>query len=69
VFFLATLLHAAVFIGLYVVLDLRQFATSHTAVAAQAAANAVVGVVAFQVVELLPGALERRRAARHRLRR
>ena len=34
-----------------------------------AAGNAVVGVVAFQLVELLPGAFERRRAAKTRLRR
>jgi hypothetical protein len=39
------------------------------AVAGQALGNAIVGVVAFQVVELLPGAMERRRAMRGRLRR
>ena len=33
-------------------------------VAGQAAGNAVVGVVAFQLVELLPGAVERRRAGK-----
>ena len=35
----------------------------------QALGNAVVGVAAFQLVELLPGAVERRRMARTRLRR
>ncbi len=69
VFFCATVLHAVVFMGLYVVLDLRHFGTPYAAVAGQAAANAVVGVVAFQLVELLPGAVERRRAAKMRLRR
>ena len=69
VFFGATVLHAVVFMGLYVVLDLRHFGTPYAAVAGQAAANAVVGVVAFQLVELLPGAVERRRAAKMRLRR
>jgi rod shape-determining protein MreD len=69
VFFGATVLHAAVFMGLYVLLDLRQFGTPYAAVAGQATANAIVGVVAFQLVELLPGAVERRRAARSRLRR
>jgi rod shape-determining protein MreD len=69
VFFAATLLHAVVFMGLYVLLDLRHFGTPIGAVAGQAAGNAVVGVVAFQLVELLPGAVERRRAARTRLRR
>ena len=69
VFFCATVLHAVVFMGLYVVLDLRHFGTPYAVVAGQAAANAVVGVVAFQLVELLPGAVERRRAAKMRLRR
>jgi rod shape-determining protein MreD len=69
VFFAATLVHAAIFMGLYVVLDLRHFGTPYAAVAGQATANAVAGVVAFQLVELLPGAVERRRAAKSRLRR
>jgi rod shape-determining protein MreD len=69
VFFGASVLHAVVFMGLYVLLDLRHFDAPYAAVAGQAAANALVGVVAFQVVELLPGAVERRRAAKNRLRR
>jgi rod shape-determining protein MreD len=69
VFFGATLLHAVVFMGLYAVLDLRHFGTPYAAVAAQAAGNAIVGVLAFQVVEILPGAVERRRAEKGRLRR
>lgn len=69
VFFAATVLHAIVFMGLYVLLDLRRFGTPYAAVASQALGNAVVGVVAFQLVERLPGALERRRAQRARIRR
>lgn len=69
VFFGASILHAVVFMGLYALLDLRHFDTPYAAVAGQAGANALVGVVAFQVVELLPGAVERRRAAKNRLRR
>jgi rod shape-determining protein MreD len=69
VFFGATVLHALVFMGLYVLLDLRHFGTPYAAVAGQATANAVIGVVAFQVAELLPGAVERRRAGKSRLRR
>jgi rod shape-determining protein MreD len=69
VFFGATVVHAIIYIGLYVLLDLRHFGTPVAAVAGQATGNAVVGVVAFQLVELLPGAVERRRAARTRLRR
>ena len=69
VFFGATVVHAVVFVGLHTVLDLRQFGTPYAAVAGQGVANAVVGVVAFQIVELLPGAVERRRMAKTRLRR
>src|SRR5262249_35430805 len=69
VFFGATVVHAVIFMGLYVLLDLRHFGTPVAAVSGQALGNAVAGVVAFQVAELLPGAMERRRAQRTRLRR
>jgi rod shape-determining protein MreD len=69
VFFGATLLHGLVFIGLYVLLNLRHFESPYAAVAWQAAANAVVGVTAFQLAELLPGAMERRGAAKGQFRR
>jgi rod shape-determining protein MreD len=69
VFFCATVLHAVVFMGLYVLLDLRHFGTPYAAVTGQAVGNAVVGVVLFQLVELLPGAMEQRRAQRGRIRR
>ncbi len=70
VFFCATIVHAVIFIGLYVLLDLRQFGNPLAAVSGQALGNAIVGVIAFNAVELLPGAVERRRAARSsRLRR
>lgn len=69
VFFGATLLEKAVFIGLYELLALRDFGTPYGAVLRQAVGNAAVGVLAFQIVELLPGAMERRRASRSGLRR
>jgi rod shape-determining protein MreD len=69
VFFGATILHAMVFIGLYAALDLRQFGTPYAAVVGQAVGNALVGVVSFQLSELLPGAVERRRAGRMRMKR
>jgi rod shape-determining protein MreD len=72
VFFGATLLHQVIFIGLYVLLDLSHFGTPYapyTDVARQAVGNAVVGVVTFQLVELLPGAVERRRLQKTRPRR
>lgn len=67
VFVAATVLHAVVFMGLYVMLDLRQFPSPYAAVVGQAIGNALIGVIAFQIVELLPGAIERRRANRGRM--
>jgi len=69
VFLSATVLHAVIFMGLYVLLDVRHFGTPYAAVTEQALANAAIGVVAFQLVELLPDAAERHRSARGRLRR
>jgi len=69
VFVGATALHALIFMGLYAVLDLRHFGTPYTAVGGQALGNAIVGVLAFQLIEVLPGAVERRRMQRTRLRR
>jgi rod shape-determining protein MreD len=67
-FVAATVLHAAVFMGLYVVLGLRTFPSPWTAIATQALANGVVGLVAFAAIEGLPGAMERRRLRRPRRR-
>jgi rod shape-determining protein MreD len=69
VFFGATVLHELIFRGLYAVLGLREFGAPYGAVVAQATGNALIGVVAFQLVELLPGAVDRRRMAKTRLRR
>jgi rod shape-determining protein MreD len=62
VFFGATVIHQLVFIGLNSLLDLRHFGSPYAATAGEAAGNAAVGVLAFQLAELLPGAVERRRA-------
>lgn len=64
VFLGATVLHAAVFMGLYVLLGLREFRDPYAAVAGQAIGNAVVGVVGFQILEGLPGFMARRRSRR-----
>ena len=69
VFFAATIVHALIFVGLYVLLDLRHFDTPMATVAGQAVSNALVGVVAFQVATSLPGVVERRRAQKARIRR
>jgi rod shape-determining protein MreD len=64
VFIGATLLHALVFMGLYVLLGLREFHDPYATVAGQAVGNAVVGVVGFQILEWFPGFMARRRLRR-----
>jgi rod shape-determining protein MreD len=61
----ATVVHSAVFMGLYAALGLRSF-PPWTAIGSQALANAVVGVVAFAVIEAVPGVVDRRRMRRGR---
>jgi rod shape-determining protein MreD len=63
-FVAATGLHALLFMGLYQVLGVRSFASPFAAVATQSLGNTVMGMVAFSVIEGLPGAMERRRLAR-----
>lgn len=63
-FLAATALHSAVFMGLYVVLGLRSFPSPYAAVMSQAVGNAVIGMVAFTIIEALPGMVERRRVRR-----
>ena len=60
----ATALHAAIFMGLYVLLDLRQFPDPAPAVLGQAIGNGFVGVVGFQLLEWIPGFVDRRRSGR-----
>jgi rod shape-determining protein MreD len=67
VFFGATILHAVVFMGLYELLGLRHFGRPYGGVASQGVANALVGLIAFQVIEFVPGALQRRAASRGRV--
>ena len=61
----ATALHAAIFMGLYTLLNLRQFPAPYPSIVGQAFGNAFVGVVAFQVIEWFPGFVDRRRAGRY----
>jgi rod shape-determining protein MreD len=61
---MATLVHAGIFMGLYALLDLRQFPDPLPSVIAQALGNGFVGVVGFQMFEWLPGFVDRRRAGR-----
>ena len=61
---LATVLHAVIFMGLYTLLNLRQFSAPYPAIVGQAFGNAFVGVIVFQLIEWLPGFVDRRRAGR-----
>jgi rod shape-determining protein MreD len=63
-FVASTALHAAVFMGLYIGLGLQDFPSPFASVASQALGNALVGLVAFSIIEWVPGAVERRRAGR-----
>jgi len=60
----ATAAYQALFMGLYVVLGLRSFPSPWKAIATQALGNAVVGMIAFTIIEALPGVIERRRIGR-----
>jgi rod shape-determining protein MreD len=62
----ATAAYQALFMGLYVVLGLRSFPSPWKAIATQALGNAVVGMIAFTIIEALPGVMERRRIGRRR---
>ena len=63
-FIVATLVHSALFMGMYVLLGLKEFPSPWAAVLSQAIGNAVVGIVAFAIIESLPGVIERRRFRR-----
>ena len=62
VFFTATVAHAIIFIGLYRVLDVGYEETTYGTILSQAAANAVVGVLVFQIGEFFPVFMDRRRS-------
>jgi rod shape-determining protein MreD len=60
----ATAAHAATFMGLYVLLNLRTFPSPWAAVISQALGNAAIGMIAFTIIESVPGIVERRRMRR-----
>ena len=65
-FIAGTVLHGVVYMGLYYLLGLREFPSPWKPLLAQALGNALVGIVAFGVIESLPGMVERRRVRRGR---
>ena len=56
----ATFVHELCFQGVYALVESRAFTMQYSAVLLQAAVNAVIGVLAFQIVEGAPGLLQRR---------
>jgi len=64
VFIGATLLSAGVFMGLHMMLGLRQFPHPWLDVTLQACLNGLVGAAAFGMLDALPGVRERWRARR-----
>jgi rod shape-determining protein MreD len=58
----ATLLHELCFQALYAVAEARDFRLHYRVVLMQAGLNAAIGVIAFQLVEVGPGLLQRRRS-------
>ena len=60
----ATVLHEACFQALYAVVESRSFRLPYSAITTQALVNALVGVLAFQLVEQGPQMLQRRRSRR-----
>ena len=56
----ATFIHAGIFMGLYELLDLRDFGFPWMAIMGQAIGNAIAGVVGMQAVAMLPGFATRR---------
>ena len=68
VFFTATVTHAIIFIGLYRVIDRGYTQSSMGAILSQAGANALVGVLVFQIADFLPNFVDRRRSMGGRMR-
>lgn len=58
----ATFAHELCFQGLQALVEMRPFRLDYSRTLTQAAVNGLVGILAFQLVELMPGIVERRRA-------
>jgi rod shape-determining protein MreD len=59
-FVASTIIHAVIFMGLNELLGLAHFGFPWGGVLGQGVANALLGIVILQAIELLPGAMERR---------
>jgi hypothetical protein len=67
VFFGASLVHGAMYYGLYTILDARYGGVPYRGVVNQSAVNAVIGVLVFQALGFMPAFLERRWSGRGRM--
>lgn len=64
-FSMASVVHAACFMGIYALLpDARATTVPYGQIALQALGNAAIGLLSFQAVEGLPGFVQRRRISR-----
>ena len=68
VFFTATVAHAIIFVGLYRLIDRGYAQATVGAILSQAGANALVGVLVFQIADFLPNFVDRRRSMGGRMR-
>jgi rod shape-determining protein MreD len=57
----ATVVHELCFQALYALVEARAVALRWAPILTQAAVNGVVGIIAFQIVEMVPGLMQRRR--------
>jgi len=57
----ASVAHELCFQALYALVESRSFGLRWTLVLTQAAVNGVIGIIAFQIVEMGPGLMQRRR--------
>ena len=64
IFLGSTVAHAAIFMGLYVLLGLGSFPSPWAPILSQALGNAAVGMIACTIIEAFPGVVERRRLSR-----
>ncbi len=64
IFFGSSVAHAAMFIGLYVLLGLGSFPSPWAGILSQALGNTAVGMIAFSIVEVFPLVVDRRRMSK-----
>ena len=64
IFLGSSVAHAAIFMGVYVVLGLGSFPSPWASIFSQALGNAAVGMIACTIIEVFPVAVERRRLSK-----